>query len=358
MNIKSRGFSRRQMLASTMAGFGAAAVGIRFSDPARAAEEPKVNFYNWDTYIGETTLEDYENESGITVNFSMFADNDEVFAKLKEGNPGFDVVVPSGINVSRMGQAGMLMPIDYSKIPNSANISPLFRDAAFDPGRKYSITYMWGTSAIAYRKSRVDGVPTWKDLFDSDRYSGKISLFGDSFQLHTVCNYLGHGMNPLNPDHINEAADLIIKQKPHIKVFHEDNGQDLLLSGEVDLVIEYNGDIAQAQLEDDDIDYVIPDIGGEIWQDNLVIPTGAPHPDNAHAFINYLLDAKVGADIADYIQYATPNAAARELMSDEYKNNPIIFPEDRLLEACQPVIYQGEELRAVYEEAWTRVQVA
>ena len=119
-----------------------------------------------------------------------------------------------------------------------------------------------------------------------------------------VSMYLGTGMNPKTQEEIDAAIDLLIKQKPHFKTIAEDNGQDLLLSGEVDVTIEWSGDIGQVMLEDDDLDYVIPQEGSLIWADNLAIPKGAPHPKNAHAFINYILDAQAGALIADYIQYA------------------------------------------------------
>jgi spermidine/putrescine transport system substrate-binding protein len=149
----------------------------------------------------------------------------------------------------------------------------------------------------------------------------------------------------------------MIKQKPNVKAYHEDNGQDLLLSGEVDLVLEYNGDIAQIMTEDDDIDFVIPKEGSQLNSDTLCIPKGAPHPKNAHAFINYLLDAEAGKKIAETILYPTPNAAAKALMPDAYKNNPVIFPPADLLAKCEYAAY-NEKLQPLYEEAFTRVRAA
>ena len=237
----------------------------------------------------------------------LFADNDELFAKLKEGNPGYDVIVPTNDYVERMIAADMLVPLDHGKIPNKANIDAAFQEASFDPGRKFSMPYMWGTIGIGYRKSRVDGVPeSWSVLFDSDSHSGKIALLGEAKAVvGTTLKYLGHSYNSKDPAQIAEAEALLIKQKPHIKTFAEDNGQDLLLSGEVDLTMEWNGDILQVMAEDDDLAYVVPNEGGMLWQDTVCIAKGAPHPENAHAFINFLLDAEVGAAIADFIQYAT-----------------------------------------------------
>ena len=148
--------SRRHFLR----GLGAVAAGLTFFPrEGWSAEEKKLNFYNWDTYIGETTLDDFRDASGIEVSMDLFADNDELFAKLKEGNPGYDVIVPTNDFVERMIRANMLIKLDHSKIPNFKNVDKVFRDAAFDPIRAYSMPYMWGTIGIGYRKSKVSKVP-------------------------------------------------------------------------------------------------------------------------------------------------------------------------------------------------------
>jgi len=346
---------------SFLAGTGAVAAGLTFGPGAlMAAEEAKVNFYNWDTYIGEDTLPDFTKATGIDVTMDLYADNDELFAKLKEGNPGYDLIVPTNDFVERMILAHMLEPIDHNLLKNFGNIDPVFQDAAFDPGRKYSIPYMWGTIGIGYRKSKVDGVPdSWKWLYDSDKYNGRISLLGDGLTvIQQALKYLGYPMNTTDPAQIRKAEELIIKQKPNIKVFAEDNGQDLLLSGEVDLCQEWNGDILQVMAEDDDIGFVVPKEGGLLWQDSLCIPTGAPHPANAHKLVDFILDAAVGAEIADFIQYATANAAAKALMSDEYTKNPAIFPPDSVIRVCEPSIYLGTEHTRLIDETWTRIAAA
>ncbi len=351
------GVSRRSFLAGTGAVAAGLSLGPRFS---WGAERAKLNFYNWDTYIGETTLDDFNKATGIAAKMDLYADNDELFAKLREGNPGYDVIVPTNDYVERMILGGMLTPLEHGKIPNIKNIDKFFLDAAFDPGRKYSLPYMWGTQGIGYRKSKVNSTPnTWKVLLDSDEYSGRIALLGDATSVLGIgLKYLGYSYNSTNPKEIIEAEQLVIRQKRDIKTFAKDNGQDLLLSGEVDLAMEWNGDILQIMAEDDDISYVVPKEGSNVWQDCMCIPTGAPHPQNAHAFINFILDAEAGAAIADFIYYATPNNAARALLSDDYNNNPAIFPDNETLARSEPSIYLGEEVQRLYDEAWTRVLAA
>mgnify|MGYP000060553624 CR=1 FL=1 len=226
------------------------------------------------------------------------------------------MIVPSNDFVERMVKADMLIPLDHAQIPNIKNVDPSFINVAYDPGRKYSLPYTWLVLGIGYRKSKVKGKPdSWKVIFDSADYKGRIALLseaGDMFRLYG--KYLGKSVNGLTPEDIKVIEAMMIKQKPNVKAFHEDNGQDLLLSGEVDLVLEYNGDIAQIMAEDDDIDFVLPKEGSQLNSDNMCIPKGAPHPKNAHALINYLLDAEVGKKITETIKYPTPNDAVKALM--------------------------------------------
>ncbi|MDX3885792.1 ABC transporter substrate-binding protein [Edaphosphingomonas haloaromaticamans] len=348
-----------------LAGLGIAAVGLSFAPLAGCgkggdggAKARTLNFYNWDTYIGETTLADFKAASGVDVNMSLFATNDELFAKLRGGNQGYDVIVPTNDFVQRMIAANMLEPLDHAKIPNFRNVDPEFQDAVFDPGRKYSMPYTWLVMGIGYRKSKVDGVPdSWKWMFDSDRYKGRISLVSEAGDLvRLAMKYLGKPMNTSDDATLKQVEALLIKQKPNVAVYHEDNGQDLLLAGDVDLVIEFNGDIAQVMREDKDIDFVVPREGSQISSDCLAIPKGAPNPDLAHEFINYLLDAKAGAEIARTIQYPTPNAAAKALMDEAYRDNKVIFPPD--LKNSEYAEYTSEELSRKYEEIVTRVRAA
>jgi spermidine/putrescine transport system substrate-binding protein len=360
---------------SLLQGIGAAAIGLSFAGSlagcgektktaagpkiAPTGEESKLNFYNWDTYIGETTLADFKAASNIDVNMSLFANNDELFNKLRAGNPGFDVIVPSNDFVERMVQADMIIPLDHTLIPNMKNIDPSFIDVAYDPGRKYSMPYTWLTLGIGYRKSKVKTRPdSWKVLFDSDEYKGRIALLdeaGDLFRLYG--KYLGKSVNALTPADVETIIKMMTKQKPYVKAFHQDNGQDLLVKGEVDLVLEYNGDIAQKMTDDDDLDFVIPKEGSQLNSDTLCIPKGAPRPKNAHAFINYLLDAEVGKGITSTILYPTPNAAAKALMPDSYKNNAVIFPPADVLAKCEYAKFRPD-MQPLYDQGLTRVKAS
>jgi spermidine/putrescine transport system substrate-binding protein len=350
--------SRRGFLASV----GAAAVGITFSGlgGCHKAAKSQLNFYNWDTYVGKDTLSGFEKASGVHINMSLYSNNDELFAKLRGGNPGYDVVVPSNDFTQRMAKAGMLMPLDHAKLPNIKNIGPDFQDPPYDPGRKYAMPYTWLVLGIGYRKSKVDGVPdSYKWVLDSDRYKGRIALLSDAADLCRLTEmYLGHDINTFDPKVLAQVQQQLIKQKPNVATFHDDNGQDLLLSGDCDLVIEYNGDIAQVMKEDNDLAFVVPKEGSVIQSDQLCIPSGAPNPEAAHAFINYLLSAEAGADISRTIAYPTPNAAALALMEPAYRDNPAIFPPAAAMAKCKYSQYLGEDAYRAFQDVITRVRAA
>ena len=340
---------------------GIGAVGLSFSLPkSLRAQAGTVNFYNWDTYIGETTLSDFTAATGIQVQYDLFADNEELFAKFRGGNPGYDLIVPTNDFVERFVEAELLQPLDHSRIPNMKNVDPGFLSPAHDPDRRYSMPYMWGTIGIGYRKSEVNGVPdSWADLYTSDEYANKIALLGEpTTVLQMAFKLMGKSLNDWSDENIAAAEEMIIAQKSNITAFAPDNGQDLLLAGEVDLAQEWNGDILQAMDEDDDIGYVVPKEGGLLWEDDLCIPVGAPNPEGAHELINYILDAEAGAAIADFIYYATPNAAAREILSADYNENPAIFPPAETVAKSEVSVFPGQEVLSKIDAAWTRIRAA
>jgi spermidine/putrescine transport system substrate-binding protein len=349
--------SRRSLL--TAAGVGAIGLTLEGCDAADGEGET-LNFYTWDTYIGKTTLDDFRDSTAIRVKTSYFATNDELFAKLRAGNPGYDVIVPSNEFVTRMREADMLLPLDMGRIPNAKNISPDFATADFDPAPRHSLPYTWLVIGIGYRKSRVNGTPdSWKWLYDSDLYKGRIALTAEAADLIRLgARYLGRSLIGVDAATTRAVEEMLIRQKPNIKAFHEDNGQELLLGGDVDLVMETNGDIAQVAAEDPDIGFVVPREGSLFNADTLAIPKGAPRVEAAHRFIDFLLDAENGRHIIETILYPTPNAAARALMPESYQANLIIFPAGPGMAASEWGRYEGADQARMFEEAVTRVRAA
>ena len=321
------------------------------------AQDREVNIYNWDTYIADDTVDNFTAATGISVRYDLFASNDELFAKLREGNPGFDVIFPSNDYVERMLAADMLTKLDHSKIPNFANIDPDFTDPVFDRGREHCMPYMWGTIGIGYR-STVFAPTSWQELFESPELNGRVAAMNDTHIIRMALKYLGLSANSRERKEIMAAADALIKVKSQFKTFAPDTGQDLLISGEVDACMEWSGDILQVMAEDDELGYNLPSEGGQLWEDTMAIPKDGPNPEAAHEWINFILDAKVHAGIADFIKYACPNKAAMEFISEEDRNNPAIYPVKEALLNSEVAIYKGEEVESLYEEALTRVLAA
>ena len=348
------GWNRRSFLKGT----GAAAVAVSFGGSAALGQSQKLNVYNWDTYIGDTTLDTFSKATGIEVQYDLYANLEEMFAKFQEGNPGYDVIFPSDYMLESMRKADMLVELDRSRLPNFANIDPNFLDPSFDPGCKHNIPYFWGTVGIGYRKSKMDAPKSWGVLFDSDEFAGRAALLADSrFVLAVALMYLGHSANSTDAGEIGEARDLLIKQKKNLKAFVPDSGQDMLIAGDIDVVMEWNGDVLKVMAEDDDLSYAVPDEGTVVWVDGLCIPKGAPNIDNAYAFLNHVHEPQVNAEIANTIHYATANKAAKEFVTPADLANPAIYPPDEVVAKSQSLIDVGEALR-LYDEAWTAIQAA
>ncbi|NBB71547.1 MAG: extracellular solute-binding protein [Alphaproteobacteria bacterium] len=348
--VPKRVFTRRRLLNTGVT----AAVVLPGLSGALKAQAREVVLYNWDSYIDPETIPAFQEETGIRVRYDLFASNDELFAKLRAGNPGYDVVFPSNDWVARMIAADMLMPLDHDRIPNLANIMPRFMDPRHDPGRAHSVPYFWGTVGLGYRKS-VASPTSWGVIYTDGTHAGRIAVQREIDTLLAGLKYLGYSINTTDPDEIEDAVQLLLQAKAGFKTFAPDTGQDLLLSREVDLALEYNGDVLQVMQEDDDLSFVVPEEGTILWEDDMVVPRGAPHVEEAHAFIDFVHDAENNARIAEWVMYPTPNAAAKELLPQEIIGNPAIFPPDAVLDRSEFALYQGEEIQQMRNDAMTRV---
>jgi spermidine/putrescine transport system substrate-binding protein len=331
--------------------------GVSTQLPA-ATEAKTLNIYNWSTYIAPEVLTEFEKTFNTKIKYDTFESNDALYAKLKPGNPGYDVAFPADYMVQRMSKEGMLEELDQVKIPNQKNLDPKFVDTAYDPGNKYSMPYQWGTLGVGYNvKDTGSSINSWKDLFDT-KYVGKVAVLDDvRYTLGCTLILLGFDPNTTNPDEINKAKDFLIQHKKSIKAFAPDTGQELLDQGEVDLTLEYSGDIFQVMKENKDLRYTIPKEGTIIWTDNMVVPKGAPHKDIAMEFINFILDAQRGATISNFIRYATPNLAARQqgFINPKDLKDPAIYPPPELYAKLKYVQDVGQAI-TLYDDAWTEIK--
>ncbi len=325
-----------------------------------------LNWWNWTTYEADNTRSDFGTLCGVTVNEDNFANNEEVIAKLRQGNPGYDIIVPTSSSVELLIREGLVQPIDLSKIPNFANVSAHLVDPVYDPGNQFTVPYQWGTLGIGYNKEVVGKeVTSWNDMWS---FEGNVAWVDDPQGMMSIAlNLLGLDPNSKDAEEIAAAREFLVEHGDNVRALAADDGQEKLLSGEMDMVVEYSGDIFQIIINceaspeqgcADKFDFVLPVEGTIRWVDNLAIPADAPHYELALAFMDYILDPQVAADISNYTAYATPNQKAidDELILPEYLNSPIIYPTEESAAALFEALDVGQEATRLYNDAWTELR--
>jgi len=287
---------------------------------APAPEEKVLNVYNWSDYIAEETIPEFQNRTGIQVNYDVFDSNEVLETKLLAGKTGYDVVVPSASFLERQIKAGVFMKLDRSKLTNLGNMDPeiMQRVALHDPGNEHSVPYLWGTTGIGYNPEKVkaalgtDTIDSWSALFDPANAAklkdcGLVMLDAPSEVFDSALIYLGKDPNSESPDDLAAAEALVMSVRPYIRYFHSSQYINDLANGEICVALGWSGDILQAQARGAEAEtpvevaYTIPKEGAIIWFDMLAIPADAPHPDNAHQFINYLMEPQIIAQSSDYV---------------------------------------------------------
>jgi putrescine transport system substrate-binding protein len=344
---------------------------------ARAAEEKVLNIYNWSDYIAESTVPRFEKATGITVHYDVYDSNEVLEAKLLAGGSGYDLVVPSAAPyLARQAQAGIYLPIDKSRLKNYGNLDPQLLAAAAkaDPGNRFGVPYLWGTTGIGYNTALVRaalgaGAPVDSAALLFDPANAKklqscgISLLDSAQEIFPAAlAYLGRDPMSRDPAELARAASVVTAIRPYIRKFHSSQYINDLANGDICVAWGYSGDVIQARnrareaKNGIDIAYSVPKEGAMIWIDMMAIPKDAPHPKNALAFIDYVLEGKTIAEISDAVAYANPNIAATPFVAASLRDDPGIYPPPdvrRRLYFDQPVSQQYERART---RAWTRVK--
>lgn len=327
-----------------------------------SAEELRI--YTWSEYMDEEKMPaDFEKKFGIKVRLDIYENNEEMVAKLQAGGVSqYDIIVPSDYIMPVLINQKLIQPLDHAKLPNLKNLKPLFRETSYDPGNKYSVAYQWGTVGLMYRKDRISdaAAQSWSVLFDADKQLGAFWLIDSVREMMGIALvYQGKDFNSTNPQDLKAAADLLVgtKKTQNCLGFKPGvGGKNDVVAGTAAAAIVYNGDAIQSVTEESDkLGFLIPKEGSEIWFDSMSIPAKAPNPDAAHKWINWLLEAEVGAELSNYNQYATPNAAAEPFITPEDLKNPGIYPTPAIMQKLHFTKDLGKENR-IMDEAWTRAK--
>ena len=342
-------------------------VGSATAMPAAAPIEKEMFLYNWSGYVNPENVAAFSKEFGVQVTEDNYGSNEDLLAKVEAGGSGYDIVAPTGYMVKIMGEKDLLLPLDLSKIPNAKYMSPPFdKGRPHDPDNKWSLTKDWGTFGIMWNSEKVtDNFASWDDLWKlAPKYSGKIIAVDSSPEVFgAALKYLGYSYNATDPKEIDAALKKLMELKPHLRSF-DSTYIAKMASEEAWITLGWNGDAfaANAQRKDagkaESIQYVIPSEGSEIWEDDWCILKSAPHPNAAHAFINFVLEPKRQAAETNFTYYASGQDEAKKYINPDILNNPAIYPPGQViakLEAATDLPKAAQEYR---DEAWTKLKSA
>ena len=335
--------------------------GIFYSTKAdRLGGDNQVIVYNWGEYLDPDAIEMFEEETGIDVVYEEYETNEIMYPKIQSGAIAYDVVCPSDYMIERMIENDLLAEINFDNVPNIKNIGDVYMEQSrqFDPDNKYSVPYLWGTVGILYNKTMVDEpIDSWSVLWD-EKYKDSI-LMQDSVRdaFGVALKYLGYSLNSTDHAELTAAQKLLIEQKPLVQAYVVDQVRDKMIGNEAAIGVIYSGEAIYTQLENPNLEYVIPKEGSNIWIDSLVIPKNAKHKENAEAFINFVCRPEIAKMNFDFITYSIPNEGGRALIEEpELRNSKIAFPDAKELERCETFKFLGDENDAVYNKLWREVK--
>jgi spermidine/putrescine-binding protein len=309
------------------------------SAPAASFEiETELLTYNWSDYVAPENIETFKQRFGVeNFGYDTFASNEELLAKLQGGATGYDIACPTAEYVTGMAEQGFVQKLDKSRLPNLQHINATFRNTAWDPNDDYIVPKDYGTTGIMYRKKLVpEPVTSWRELYDlmKGKYTGKtvfVDSMGDVFPF--PLKMLGYSLNDNDPAHLKEAGDILLELAPHIHSLDSDTYQVKLANEEAVLCLGWTGPIVdlRADPETADTQYIVPSEGTLYWLDTWVLLADAPHPNAAYAWLNFIHEPEIQALETESNGYATPNDAAKALVSQELLDDQAIFPPDDVI---------------------------
>jgi putrescine transport system substrate-binding protein len=367
--------TRRALIAAAALVLVAVVAVIATLRPA-ADTEKVLNLYIWSDYLAPDTIENFTKQTGIAVNVDVFDSSEMLEAKLLAGGSGYDVVVPNGPVLNRFIKAGIVQPLNKAKLSNlnTQDLAIVGRAAAQDPGNAHAIVYLWGTSGIGYNVAKVKEIlgedaplDSWDLILNPDN-AARLAACGiyvfdsaaDIFEL--TLDYIGKDPHSTEPKDYEEAAAVWQKVRPHIGKFHNSEYISALANGDICVAMGYSGDIFQARDRAEAagngvaIGYSIPKEGAVMWFDFMAIPKDAPHPDAAHAFLDYILKPEVIGAITNEVWYANANAKAAEFVKKEILEDGTVYPNAETMSTLFSEINPPQEIERLRTRIWTQIK--
>jgi putrescine transport system substrate-binding protein len=340
------------------------------------AQERVVNVYNWSDYIDPAVLEEFTRTTGIKVKYDTFDSNELLDTKLLTGKSGYDVVAPTAYFLQRQLNAGIFRKLDRSRLPNLVHVWPEIssRLAVYDPGNLYAVNYMWGTTGIGYNVRKIEAIlgagrkpDSWDHVFKPENLArfkdcGVMMLDSSDDILPAALRYLGLDPDSKKPADLEKAADVIRSVRPSVRKFHSSEYITALATGEVCLVVGWSGDIKQAEKRAAeakspiDIRYAIPKEGAQMWFDNFAIPKDAPHPAEAHEFINFMLRPEIAARNSNYVVYANGNLASQKFVQKDILDDRAVYPDAETMKKLYVITANDQKTQRLLNRLWTRIK--
>ncbi|MEO8893422.1 MAG: spermidine/putrescine ABC transporter substrate-binding protein [Coleofasciculaceae cyanobacterium] len=329
--------------------------------PETTSNSKELFIYTWSNYTDQDLLNRFNKETGFKAVANVFDSNEVMLARLQAGGGGsYSIIYPSDYMVEKMVSLKMLSQLDYSRIKGFEHLMPRFVNPEYDPGNLHSVPLSWGTTGLIYNSKQLSTAPVdWTYLWENQKQlTRRMTLLNDVREvMGAVLKMLGYSYNSRNPQEINKAYQKLVELKPDIASFTTDTWRDQVLSGDILIAMCYSSDANEVIEEKKYLDYVIPKSGSTIWMDTLAIPKTAPNPKAAYAWINFMLQPDVAAQICERLSFATPNQLAFNQLPAEAKENPRLFPPESDLERCESVAPVGD-LAEVYDQYWTKLTSA
>ena len=318
----------------------AAAVIVLASNAPLRAEAKELVLLNWSDYLDPELIAKFEQEHGIKVK-EIYFEHDEARDNIlvEADGKGYDLAIVNGGNMSTYRSRGWLAPVDQEQAPNLRHIDPRWANA-FDAARGHGVPYFWGTLGIGYRSDLVDEpITSWRQLFEpAEPLRRRIGMIGDpADMLGMALKALGYSVNSVDPQELAKAERMLLEQKPHVRTYDYVSlgEQSSLVTGEVVATMMYSGDALMVAEHDENITYVVPEEGGNIWVDYLVVMEGSSKKALARQFIDFLNEPENAAQLAEFVYYATPNRAAEALLPQEFREDPVIYPPQSVLDRSE-----------------------
>ena len=320
---------------------------------AEQDEEKVLRIFTWADYIDADTLAGFTAETGIEIEYVTFSSNEEMMMKLESnGGSDYDIILASDYAISTMRKSGLLLELDKTMLPNYSNINPKYQAQYFDPDNAYTVPYVVGSPMIVYNPDMVEGeITSFDDLWD-EQFVDSLCLLDDArVMIAAVLKTLGYSYNTTDDAELAEAKEKLMELKPNVRVLDYDTAYQFLLTGEVSAAYLFTPYVVICQSENPNLVAVYPEEGIGFGIDSLAIPVNAPHPGNAHKFLEYVLRPEIAAHIAEYQMYINPNQAADELIDPAILEYDCMYVPDDLAATAEYVQDVGE-YESVYQDIW------